>query len=102
MITSFITRYCNPTDHESRVRNLPPEIMHTIGEREPSGERINRYPKRALGLSAVIRPEGILDYNRQYINDLPVASPHGSDFSALRELLQLHRFKRSTRHSNAT
>ena len=52
--------------------------------------------------SAVIRPEAILDYNRQYINDLPVTSPHGSDFSALRELLKLHRFKRSTRHSNAT
>lgn len=57
---------------------------------------------RLPGLSAVIRPKAILDCIRQYINDLPLTSPYGSDFSALRELLKVHRFKRSTRHSNAT
>ncbi len=36
------------------------------------------------------------------INDLPVTSPHGSDFGAIRKLLKLHRFERSTRQSNGT
>src|SRR5215469_1315187 len=30
------------------------------------------------GQSAVSRSERILDYNRQYLNDLPATSPHGS------------------------
>ncbi len=34
------------------------------------------------------------------INDLPVTSPHGSDFNAVRKFLELHRFERSKRHSN--
>ena len=34
------------------------------------------------------------------INDLPATSPHGSDFSTIRKFLELHRFERSTRHSN--
>lgn len=38
----------------------------------------------------------------QYISDLPVTSPHGSDFSDIRKFLELHRFERSTRHSNGT
>jgi hypothetical protein len=28
--------------------------------------------------SAVRRPEGVLDYNRHCVNDLPATSPHGS------------------------
>jgi hypothetical protein len=36
------------------------------------------------------------------INDLPVTSPHGSDFNAVRKFSELHRFERSTRHSNGT
>jgi hypothetical protein len=39
--------------------------------------------------SAVIRPEGVLDYNRHHINDLPVTSPHGSDFRAMRKIFDL-------------
>ena len=35
-------------------------------------------------------------------NDLPATSPHGSDFRTIRKFLQLHRFERSTRHSNDT
>ena len=45
---------------------------------------------RLAGQSAVIRSEAILDYNRQYINDLPATSPHGSDSNGLRELLELY------------
>jgi hypothetical protein len=29
-------------------------------------------------------------------------SPHGSDFSAVRKFLELHRCERGTRHSNGT
>jgi hypothetical protein len=25
-----------------------------------------------------MRPEGVFDYNRHYVNDLPATSPHGS------------------------
>lgn len=35
------------------------------------------------GCSAVIRPGTDLDYNRRYVNDLPVSSPHASDRMAL-------------------
>jgi hypothetical protein len=52
--------------------------------------------------SAVSRPEGVLDYNRHYINDLPTTSPHGSDSNTLRELLELYRFERRAWHSSAT
>jgi len=60
---------------------------------------------RCLGIndcSAVSRPEGVLDYNRHYINDLPTTSPHGSDSNTLRELLELYRFERRAWHSSAT
>jgi hypothetical protein len=46
------------------------------------------------GLSAVIQPEAVFDYNHQYINDLPETSPHGSDSNDLREMLNLYRLKR--------
>jgi len=36
------------------------------------------------------------------INDLPTTSPHGSYFGATHKVLELHRFERSTRHSNGT
>jgi hypothetical protein len=52
--------------------------------------------------SAVSRPEGVLDYNRHYINELPITSPHGSNSNALRELLELYRFERRAWHSSAT
>jgi hypothetical protein len=51
-------------------------------------------------VTSVRRSERILHYNGQYINDLPVTSPHGSDFGAIRKILELHRFEPSTRHSN--
>lgn len=38
----------------------------------------------------------------KHLNDLPITSPHGSDFDATRKLLKLHRFERSTRHSDGT
>ena len=53
-------------------------------------------------LSAFIRPEGVLDYNRHYINDLPVTSPHGSDFGAMRKILNLQRPEADTWHSSGT
>jgi len=33
---------------------------------------------------------------------MTATSPHESDFSAVRNFLELHRFERSTRHSNGT
>jgi len=38
----------------------------------------------------------------KHLNDLPITSPHGSDFDATRKLLKLHQFERSTRHSDGT
>ncbi len=38
----------------------------------------------------------------KHLNDLPITSPHGSDFDATRKLLKLHQFERSARHSDGT
>ena len=38
----------------------------------------------------------------KHLNDLPITSPHGSDFDATRKLLKLHQFEWSTRHSDGT
>jgi len=41
------------------------------------------------GRSAVIRPEGVLDYNRHYVNNLPTTSPHGSCFGILEKICKV-------------
>jgi hypothetical protein len=38
----------------------------------------------------------------KHLNDLPITSPHGSDFDATCKLLKLHQFERSTPHSEGT
>jgi hypothetical protein len=65
-------------------------------------ELMSRSAKQMASQSAVSRPEGVLDYNRHYINGLLTTSPHGSDSNTLRELLELYRFERRAWHSSAT
>jgi hypothetical protein len=48
---------------------------------------------RENGLSAVIRSEGALDYNRHYINDLPTTSPHGSYFDTIDKICEFWRIR---------
>jgi len=52
--------------------------------------------------SAVIRPERVLDYNRQYINDLPKTSPHGSYFDIIEKSATFSVSERNLWHSNDT
>jgi hypothetical protein len=80
------------------ARKRGTQLAHSCGIKA----RIFRLIEKKNGLSAVKRPEGILDYNRHYINDLPVTRPHGSDFGAMRKILNLQRPEADTWHSSGT
>jgi len=52
---------------------------------------LRQQASREASLSAVIRPQGVLDYNRHCINDLPTTSPHGSHFDTIEKIWEFQR-----------
>jgi len=68
---------------------LPLEGVSDEGPKTVITSADQRMAVREFGQSAVRRPECVLHYNGQYINDLPITSPHGSDLYCIKEILDL-------------